>query len=199
MGDLKKSVYCLMQIKLYYESIWLKIRIAHSQRNLWNGLENTGESQMVAYKLSFIVVYYYYYYSVGLQMGFCLVAVVLQQDTTHITQNTCSTPHSNKTQHTKLHTQKESKAILVTSCGGLWDCEKLRIPHYPYSRLKDGGYVVSLTRRPLFALRHLPVFISVTGWVNPRTIVWLKRLGALKQINEPIGSPLLPGKFVNSK
>jgi hypothetical protein len=41
--------------------------------------------------------------------------------------------------------RKESKAIPVTSPGGQWGCERLRIPH----RLdNDGSKVVSLTHWP---------------------------------------------------
>jgi hypothetical protein len=46
---------------------------------------------------------YYSLIFVKLQMGLYPVAMVLQLDTTHITQN--NTPLSNKTQHTKLHKQ----------------------------------------------------------------------------------------------
>jgi hypothetical protein len=39
-------------------------------------------------------------------------------------------------------------AIPVTGRGGLHGCEMLRIPYCLYSRLTDGGEVVSLTHRP---------------------------------------------------
>jgi hypothetical protein len=40
----------------------------------------------------------------------------------------------------------KSKAIPVTGCGGLYDCEMLRLAHFQDSRLRDGGEV-SLTRQ----------------------------------------------------
>jgi hypothetical protein len=46
--------------------------------------------------------------------------------------------------------KSKSKAIPVTGCGGLWDCEMLRIPHCLDNRLIDGGKVVSPTRQPHF-------------------------------------------------
>jgi hypothetical protein len=42
----------------------------------------------------------------------------------------------------------KSKAIPVTGCGGLWNCEMLRISYYIENRLTDGSKVVSLTHRP---------------------------------------------------
>jgi hypothetical protein len=64
---------------------------------------------------------------------------------THITQN--NAPHSDKTQHTKPHTNNkghithneytQKKIILVTGLGGLWGCEMSRIPHCLDSRFID--------------------------------------------------------------
>jgi hypothetical protein len=44
---------------------------------------------------------------------------------------------------------KKSKAIPTTGGGGLYDCEKLRIPQCLNNRLTDGGEAVSLKHRPL--------------------------------------------------
>jgi hypothetical protein len=41
----------------------------------------------------------------------------------------------------------KSKDIPITCRGSLWGCEMLRIPYCVYSRLTDGGEVVSLTSR----------------------------------------------------
>jgi hypothetical protein len=51
-----------------------------------------------------------------------------------------------------------SKAIPVADRGDPEGCETLRLPHFLYNRLTDGGEVVSLTRRPPFTL----IKISVT-------------------------------------
>jgi hypothetical protein len=48
----------------------------------------------------------------------------------------------------------KGKANPVTSHGGPYGCETLRVPHYLDSRLTDGGKVVNLTRRPLFTLQE---------------------------------------------
>jgi hypothetical protein len=42
------------------------------------------------------------------------------------------------------------KAIPVTGRGGPQGFETSRLPHFLDNRLKDGGKIVSLTRRPLF-------------------------------------------------
>jgi hypothetical protein len=65
------------------------------------------------------------------------------------------------------HLYIESKDIYVTGRGGLWNCEMLKFPHCPHSRLKDGDELVSLTRPPHSALRKhflflYIIFISVT-------------------------------------
>jgi hypothetical protein len=41
-------------------------------------------------------------------------------------------------------------AILAIGRGGLQSCEKSRLPHCLDNRLRDGGEVVGLTRRPRF-------------------------------------------------
>jgi hypothetical protein len=43
-----------------------------------------------------------------------------------------------------------------------------RLPHCLDNRLTDGGKIASLTRRPRFIPRNLPVLFSATGWVNQR-------------------------------
>jgi hypothetical protein len=56
-----------------------------------------------------------------------------------------------------------------------------RGPHiFLYSRLTDGGEVVSLTRRPPFTPRKIFVLISVRGYVDSRAIVRMERLSQLK-------------------
>jgi hypothetical protein len=87
-----------------------------------------------------------------------------------------------------MNMTQTSKTIPVTGRGGLWSSEMLRIVHCPDNRLTDGGWVVSLTRRPRFTGRNHSELISVTGWVNPWAMVRLEGLGALKNINDPIGS-----------
>jgi hypothetical protein len=44
----------------------------------------------------------------------------------------------------------KSKAIPVTSRGGLYGCEMLRLPDFLNSRLTDGSEVVSLMHHPPF-------------------------------------------------
>jgi hypothetical protein len=51
---------------------------------------------------------------------------------------------------------KKSKAIPVTGRGGPYGCETSRLPHFPDNPLKDGGEVVSLTRRPPFTPSNIP-------------------------------------------
>jgi hypothetical protein len=49
-----------------------------------------------------------------------------------------------------------SKTNHVTGCGGPYGRKTSRRPHFLDTRLTDGGKVVSLTRRPPFALRKIP-------------------------------------------
>jgi hypothetical protein len=52
---------------------------------------------------------------------------------------------------------QKCKAIPVTGRGGPYGCETSMLPHFLDNRLKDGGEIVSLTRRPLFvAHRKIP-------------------------------------------
>jgi hypothetical protein len=60
--------------------------------------------------------------------------------------------------------------------GPLKGCEILRIPHYPYNRLTDGGEVVGLTHRSrsiptetVFLLLSL-VLVSVRELSNPQGV-----------------------------
>jgi hypothetical protein len=48
-------------------------------------------------------------------------------------------------------------AIPLTGREGPYHCETSKLPHFLDSRLADGGEVVSLTRRPLFTPRKIPV------------------------------------------
>jgi hypothetical protein len=48
------------------------------------------------------------------------------------------------------------KLSLLTGREGPYGCEMLRLPHFLNSRLKDGGEVVSLTRRPPFTPEMIP-------------------------------------------
>jgi hypothetical protein len=50
----------------------------------------------------------------------------------------------------------EKTSILVTGCGGPWDCETSRLSHFLDNRFTDGGKVVSLTRRPPFTPIKVP-------------------------------------------
>jgi hypothetical protein len=48
------------------------------------------------------------------------------------------------------------KAIPVSGRGGPQSCETSRLPHFLDNRLTDGGEVVSLMHRPLFAPQESP-------------------------------------------
>jgi hypothetical protein len=52
--------------------------------------------------------------------------------------------------HIPEERKKKGKAIPVTGRGGPQGCETSRLPHFLDNRIKDGGKVVSLTRRPSF-------------------------------------------------
>jgi hypothetical protein len=65
--------------------------------------------------------------------------------------------NNNQTLRTHMTTMRISnlidwkgKAIPVTGRGGPYCFEALRFPHFLDNRLTDGGYIVSLTRRPPF-------------------------------------------------
>jgi hypothetical protein len=49
-----------------------------------------------------------------------------------------------------LQAQSKTKAIPVKGREGPQGCETSRLPHFLHTQLKDGGKVVSLTRRPAF-------------------------------------------------
>jgi hypothetical protein len=57
------------------------------------------------------------------------------------------------------------------------------------NRLTDGGDIVSLMRRRLLPPGRFPVLISVRGWVDPKSIVWLEGLVKLKN---PMASEIEP-------
>jgi hypothetical protein len=61
------------------------------------------------------------------------------------------------------HYKGKGRAIPVTGHGGPQGYETSRLPHFLDNRLKDGGQLVSLTRRPPFNAGGFPVLISVTG------------------------------------
>jgi hypothetical protein len=46
--------------------------------------------------------------------------------------------------------------VPVTGSGGPQGCERSRVPYFLDNRLRDGGEVVSLTRRPSFTTRKIP-------------------------------------------
>jgi hypothetical protein len=48
------------------------------------------------------------------------------------------------------------KAIPVTGRGGPYDCETSRLPHFLDNQFRDGGEIVSLTRRPPLPPRKIP-------------------------------------------
>jgi hypothetical protein len=48
------------------------------------------------------------------------------------------------------------KAIPITGRGGPYGYERSKLPHFLDNRLRDGGKVVSLTRRPYFTPRKIP-------------------------------------------
>jgi hypothetical protein len=51
---------------------------------------------------------------------------------------------------------RSGKAIPVIGRGGPYGCKMSTFPHFLDSPLKDGGEVVSLTRRPHFTPRKIP-------------------------------------------
>jgi hypothetical protein len=53
-------------------------------------------------------------------------------------------------QYPNINMEGGSKVIPVTGRGGLQGCEMLRISHILDNRIKNGGEIVSLMRRPRF-------------------------------------------------
>jgi hypothetical protein len=64
--------------------------------------------------------------------------------------------------HLRVKTRREGqpwqtyKAIVLTGDGGPYSCETSRLPHFRDNRLKNGGDVVSLMRRPSFTPKKIP-------------------------------------------
>jgi hypothetical protein len=65
------------------------------------------------------------------------------------------------------------------------------LPHFLDNWLTDGGEVVSLTRRPPFTPKKIPV----RDCVNLRAIVRLEGLGKLKKKNPMTSSGIEPATF----
>jgi hypothetical protein len=66
----------------------------------------------------------------------------------------------------------KGKAITVTGCGGQWRCETSVLPHFLGNRLKVGGEIISLTRRPPFTLQE-DSWYSFTLEAEPTTeVTW---------------------------
>jgi hypothetical protein len=54
-----------------------------------------------------------------------------------------------------LNRNKMVKTIPERGCGGPFDFETARLPHFLHNRLKDGGDIVNLTRCPPFTRRKI--------------------------------------------
>jgi hypothetical protein len=61
-----------------------------------------------------------------------------------------------KLYRTQKVSAKKYKYIPITGCGGPKGCETSRLPHFLHNQFKDGGEVVSLTRRLLFGPKKIP-------------------------------------------
>jgi hypothetical protein len=83
-------------------------------------------------------------------------------------------------------------AISVTGRGDPEGCEPSRLSHFLDNRITDGAEVTLRAGRPLTPGRIL-VLISVRGWVDPRAIVRLERLGELE--NPITSSEIEPATF----
>jgi hypothetical protein len=99
--------------------------------------------------------------------------------TSNIDPGQCSLPFSPES--FVFSSAVKRKTIPVTGGRGLQGCEMSRTPHFLDNRLREGGEVVRLTRRPRFTpQKHFLVLISVRSQANSRTIVRLKALDKLK-------------------
>ena len=65
---------------------------------------------------------------------------------------------------------KKGKAVPLQAWSGPEGSRKIRFPYF-MTMAQDGGKV-SLTHRPSLPQEIYQVLISVSGWVDPRAIVW---------------------------
>jgi len=94
--------------------------------------------------------------------------------------------------------KKKGKSVLLQAWSGPEDSRNLRFPDC-VTVSQDGGKVVSLTHRPLFYPQEIHlVLTSLTGWVDPRAIVWSEGLCQWKVHKHQLGSNQRPSDLWHS-
>jgi hypothetical protein len=87
-----------------------------------------------------------------------------------------------------LRPTKTREAIPVTGSGGQSGCETSRLPHFLDNRLRDGGEVFRLMRRPPFTPRKIPGTHFCEELSGPQSHGAAGRIKSIEKSNDSIGN-----------